>query len=124
MSGFEKIVIDQLSNINKKFDKIDERFNEIDKKFDKIDERFKEIDKKFDKIDERFNEIDDKFDNLRDSVVLLENKVLSEFPALFEAFEVNRKLQEDEHEKIAYLCEKIEEHSIRITALENKMKVV
>ena len=132
MDNFETIVIEQLSNINS-------RLNGFDEKFDKIDERFEKIDEKFEKIDQRFNEMEENFDkklnnckkdilkeidNLRGSVVLLENKVLSEFPALYEAFELNRKLQDDRNEKVAYLSEKTEEHSIRIAALEDKIKAV
>ena len=132
MDNFETIVIEQLSNINS-------RLNGFDEKFDKIDERFEKIDEKFEKIDQRFNEMEENFDNklnnckkdilkeidnLRGSVVLLENKVLSVFPALYEAFELNRKLQDDRNEKVAYLSEKTEEHSIRIVALEDKIKAV
>ena len=61
---------------------------------------------------------------LRHSVILLENKVCTQIPALFDGYKANRELLEDRNDKISYLSIKTEENSIRISALEEKMKTV
>ena len=120
------------------FENIDKRFESIDKKFDKIDEKFDKIDERFEKIDERFQNVENilqnhtnildehtkQINNLHESVIAIENKVMTEFPALLEAFELHQEMHEDLNEKIAYLSVKTEENSIRISALEDKIKCV
>ena len=93
----------------------------VEKRMDAIEERMDNLEKQFNEFHE---DILERIDNLHGSVVILENKVMSEFPALFETFELNKKLQDDRNEKVAYLSKKTEEHSIRISALEGKMKAI
>ena len=125
MENFETIVIEQLANISNKFDK---RFDALEKRMDALEKRMDAIEERMDNLEKQFNEfhedILERIDNLHGSVVILENKVMSEFPALFETFELNKKLQDDRNEKVAYLSKKTEEHSIRISALEGKMKAI
>ncbi len=69
-----------------------------------------------------FKSIEERFDNLHKSVVLIEDKVITEFPALFEAFELHQEMHKDYDEKNSYLSAKVEEDSMRISVLEEQVK--
>jgi len=111
--------------MSKEFEnKVFKYFEKIDKKFESIDKRFESIDKRFDKIDEKLDEHSEQIDSLHKSVVLIENKVMSEFPALFEAFELHQEMHKDYDDKNSYLSSKVEENSMRISVLEDQIKFV
>lgn len=87
-------------------------------------ERFDGIDQKLDEHTNILDEHSQQIDSLRASVILIEDKVMTEFPALFEAFELHQEMHKDYDEKNSYLSLKVEEDSIRISALEDKIKFV
>ena len=98
---------------------------------DKVIKCFENIDKRFEKIEnilQNHTKILDehtmKINNLHESVSIIENKVMTEFPALLEAFQLHQEMHQDLNEKISYLSVKTEENSIRISALEDKVKCV
>ena len=129
---------ERFKDINKKFDKIDEKFEKIDEKFEKIDERFEKMDERFDKIDKKLDkhtkildqhtkildEHTEQINSLHQSVILIENKVMTEFPALFEAFELHQEMHKDYDDKNSYLSLKVEEDSMRISVLEDQIKFI
>ena len=49
---------------------------------------------------------------------------MSEFPALFEAFDLHKQMHQDYDEKNSYLSLKVEEDSMRISVLEDQMKFI
>ena len=51
-----------LERIEKRFDKVDEKFAKLDERFDKIDERFQKLDDKIDGIDKRLIKVETKLD--------------------------------------------------------------
>jgi len=50
------------SEMNQRFDAVDERFAGMDQRFDAVDERFAGMDQRFDAVDERFAGMDQRFD--------------------------------------------------------------
>ena len=71
MTEFEKLVLQKLDSMDKRFDAIEQRLDNHDKRFDAIeqrldshDKRFDAIDKKFESIDKKFESIDTKFDSI------------------------------------------------------------
>ena len=129
---FEKIVM-------KRFDKMDQRFNKMDQRFDKMDQRFDKMDQRFDKMDQRFDKMDQKIDNvnaelgqkidnvkkeltekindLSGNVAVLEYKVATELPAIYEAHTLNYEIQKRNEEKLNSLLETTSKNSIHITHL-------
>ena len=105
------------NKVLKSFEKINERFEKIDERFDKIDEKLDEHTKKLNEHTEQIN-------SLHESVILIENKVMSDFPALFEAFELHQEMHKDYDDKNSYLSSKVEENSMRISVLEDQIKFV
>ena len=135
---FESQVLKCFENIDKRFESIDKRFDNIDKRFENMDKRFENMDKRFDKVEntldrhtkilENHSKILDEhtrqINSLHESVTLIENKVMSEFPALFEAFDLHKQMHQDYDEKNSYLSLKVEEDSMRISVLEDQMKFI
>ncbi len=128
---FEDKVLKCFQDIDKKFGNIDKKFENMDKRFDNIenilekhtqilDEHTRILDEHTKKLDEHTIQIN----SLHESVVLIENKVMSEFPALFEAFTLHQEMHKDYDEKNSYLSSKVEENSMRISVLEDQIKFI
>jgi len=124
---FEKETIRELKRINKRLDNHDKKFDAIDKKFDAIDKRFEIVDKQFDAIGAKFDEVDSKLDNIttvlesvQRSVVLMEQKLTVDIPALFDGYTAHQEIQERQKGEINSLNKKVENHDIRISILEQK----
>ena len=112
------------NKVLKCFEDIDRRFESIDKRFESIDKRFESMDERFDKVEQILEKHTEQINNLHESVIVIENKVMTEFPALFEAFELHQEMHKDYDEKNAYLSSKTEENSMRISVLEDQIKFI
>lgn len=131
---FEEKTTRELSNLraetkrlNAKLDKVNERLDNHDKKFDAIDKRFENVDRQFDAIGAKFDEVDNKLDNIttvlesvQRSVVLMEQKLTVDIPALFDGYTAHQEIQERQQGKINSLSKKVENHDIRISILEQR----
>lgn len=125
-----------------KFQEHDERFNKIDRKFEKVDQRFEEINQKFEEVDQRFKEIDQSFKEInqtlerheveikkmsldmqvtKEAVILMEQKISVEIPALFDGYSMHQEKQERQDDEINSLNLKVENHDARISYLEEKV---
>ncbi|MEI3598023.1 MULTISPECIES: hypothetical protein [unclassified Oceanobacillus] len=83
----EKVALKEILNVlhehskqinekmDKRFDEVDQRFQEVDKRFDEVDQRFQEVDKRFDEVDQRFQEVDKRFDKIDQKFDSLNQKV-------------------------------------------------
>lgn len=121
---FESKVLEFIDVATQKFDKIDERFDKIDKRIDNLENT---LDKHTEILEDHTKLLEDhtkKINTLQETVILIEHKVTTEFPALFEAFELHQEMHKDYDEKNSYLSSKVEENSMRISVLEDQMKFV
>ena len=98
--------------------------NKVLKSLERIDEKLDEHTKILDEHTKKLNEHSEQINSLHESIVLIENKLVSEFPALFEAFELHQEMHKDYDDKNSYLSSKVEENSMRISVLEDQMKFV
>jgi predicted nuclease with TOPRIM domain len=62
-------------DMNRRFDRVDERFDDVYARFDRIDERFDDVYARFDRMDERFDRMDNRFDRMDDRFDRLEGRV-------------------------------------------------
>jgi predicted nuclease with TOPRIM domain len=62
-------------DMNHRFDRVDERFDDVYARFDRIDERFDDVYARFDRVDERFNGMDERFDQMDRRFDRLEGRV-------------------------------------------------
>lgn len=136
---FEKIVMKRFDKMDQRFNKMEQRFNKMDQRFDKMDQRFDKMNQRFDKMDQRFDKMDQKIDNvnaelgqkidnvkkeltekindLSGNVAVLEYKVATELPAIYEAHTLNYEIQKRNEEKLNSLLETTSKNSIHITHL-------
>lgn len=100
---------------------------------------FKKLDNKIDALESKMNNridtleitmndnianINTTIETLTSSVILIEHKVMTEFPSLLEAFDLHLQMHKDCDEKNSYLSAKVEEDSMRISILEDQMKFI
>ena len=56
------LILQEIRNINSKFEQIDKRFEQIENRLDAMDKRFEQIDNRLDAMDKRFEQIDNRLD--------------------------------------------------------------
>ncbi len=121
------------SKMNNKIDALESKMN------NKINALESKMNNKIDALESRMNDridtleittndaianINTTIETLTSSVILIEHKVMTEFPALLEAFDLHLQRHKDYDEKNSYLSSKVEENSIRISVLEDQMKFI
>ena len=114
-----------------RFNQVEERFDKVDERFDKIDGRLVTVDGRLNKVEERLDQADDRFTSLEASIDRKLDEMRSQLGVKIEAVdtrvtqvydavialgahgEQNRK----DHKRID---EKLEDHDVRILALEHR----
>ena len=110
---FEEKVLNEFKIINQKLDKHEKKLNEHDKKFDAID-------KKFDDVDNKLDFLTKSIEKITNSLVLIEQKITFDIPALFNGYSMQHNIQERQQVEINSLNQKVDSHDIRISILEQK----
>lgn len=100
---FEEKVLKKLSELDKKVSRIDA-----------IEEKVSEIDS----IKEKLDNLSDEVETIKRSVIIIEDKVSNEIPALFDGYTSNYDLQEEAEKRITFLEQENFYNSIRISNLE------
>ena len=142
LRNFELFAILKLQEHDERFNKIDEKFEEVDQRFKEIDQRFEKIDQRFEEIDQSFKEVDQSFKKInqtlkrhevemekmsqdmqvtKEAVILMEQKISVEIPALFDGYSMHQEKQERQDNEINSLNVKVENHDVRISCLEEKV---
>ena len=109
---FEKIVIERFNKMDQRFEKMDQRFDKIDQRMDSMEQKIDNVNQKVDnvnaelgqKIDNVKKELTDRIDGLSENVAVLEYKVTTELPAIYEAHTLNYDIQKrNEKNRLARL---------------------
>lgn len=120
---FEEKVLKKLSELDKKVSRIDaieekvSRIEAIEEKVSRIDaieEKVSEIDS----IKEKLDNLSDEVETIKRSVIIIEDKVSNEIPALFDGYTSNYDLQKEAEKRITFLEQENFYNSIRISNLE------
>ena len=130
---FEKLVIERFDRIDKRLDGVDKRLDGVDKRLDGVDKRLDGVDKRLDGVDKRLDGVDKRLDDMykgfderinsmRETLVLLEHKMTTEFPSLYEIYSLNYQLQKENEEEIKSLENTVNKHSIQISDLYSAIK--
>lgn len=112
-------VIERLDNMNQTIVKMNKQLSE---KIDEVDER---INNKIDEVDERINnkidEVDKQVNNtmndMNKTLIILEDKMTTEFPSLYEIYSLNYKNQKENEKKLKSVEKTTSKHSIQISHL-------
>lgn len=79
----------QFEIVNQRFEQIDQRFEGVNQKFVSIDEQFKKANQKFISIDEQFAEMKAEIREIKNYLIIIEDKLSNEIPALFDGYNSN-----------------------------------
>ena len=112
----------KLKEHDEHFERIEAKLKEHDEHFERIEAKLKEHDEHFERIeehlkrhDEDLKELKEMIRSLQEAMVIVEDAVTRKLPALFDGCKMHQEKQEQ-------LEEILEEHSIRIFALEAAKK--
>ena len=114
-------VDERFTKVDERFDRIDERFTKVDERFDQMDKRFDRMDRRFDRMDERFGRVDNRLERLESSSLrygILQEEMDAKLDTLIELVTNPIKKTED----IPKIIDKIEDHEVRVSALEYTVK--
>ena len=116
---FEEKVLEELNNMNKKMDRMNEQFtNKIDEVDKRLTGRMDEMNKEFtEKIVEVDNRLTGTMKEMNKTLVLIEYKMETEFPALYEIYSMNYKKQKENEKEIKSVAKTASKNSIHITHL-------
>ena len=140
--NFEKVSA-KLEEHDKEFEKINAKLDEHDRRFEEIDNNFKIVNARLDAHDRRFEEIDNnfvdiaenfklinlklsdhdkQFKEIKNCLLVLEDKITNELPALFDGFSANVEKSTVVEFKQKAIEQKEELDSLRISSLEDISK--
>lgn len=108
---FEKIVIERFNKIDERFDKMDERLDNMEQNMDNMNAELGQ------KIDNVKKELTDRIDSLSENVAVLEYKLTTELPAIYEAHTINYQIQKENERKLDSVVETTNKNSIQIAHL-------
>lgn len=101
------------------------RFEEVDKRLAGFKESMKEAHVEVLRLKENVEglkidmaNMQKRMDTMSGSIVLIEHKISTEIPALFDGYSLQKEIQGIQHGNITSLNIKVEEHDIRISDLE------
>ena len=122
---FEELILRKLE----KLDILEEKVSNTDrimqevvlKKLDVLDERTLNLEEKYINTDKTLKEISTEFQNLNNKFTVFDYEINRKIDSLFDAFVVNTEKDTVHEEKIDSMDEKILNHDIRISNLEDKV---
>jgi chaperonin cofactor prefoldin len=68
------------TDMNTRFDLVDNRFDEVNQRFDLVDNRFDEVNQRFDRLETRFDGLESRFDRLETRFDRLETLIITSKP--------------------------------------------
>ncbi len=123
---FEKLVIERFDKIDDRLDNVDKRLDGVDKRLDGVDKRLDGVDKRLDGVDKRLDNMyktfDERINSMSETLVLLEHKMTTEFPSLYEIYSLNYQRQKENEKEIKSLENTVNKHSIQISDLYDTIK--
>ena len=115
--------VENLSEELKEFKTEQRKFNAKQEQFNAKQEQFNAKQEQFNAKQEEINKkILKRLDAIERNIVIIEDKVSNEIPALFDADKTRYQKQKEFETELDTLDERTEEHSIRILALEDISK--
>ena len=69
------LILQEIRNINSKFEQIDKRFEQIENRLDAMDKRFEQIENRLDAMDKRFEQIDNRLDAMDKRFEQIDNRL-------------------------------------------------
>lgn len=100
---------------------VNEIMEQMKKGFMEMNQKFEEVNKKFEEVNQRLDEHDRKFEEIQRALIVIEDKVANEIPALFDGYNANNEHYEMLEKRVSELEEKENLNSVKISILEDKV---
>ena len=121
MTEFEKLVLQKLDAMDKRFDAIEQKLDSHDKRFDAIEQRLDNHDKRFDAIEQRLDSHDKKFEELYN----VQTEILNRQDDMSKDItSIKLKIENEISPSIKMLSEMQLENSHRLVNLENDVQKI
>ncbi|WP_145332666.1 hypothetical protein [Paenibacillus xylanexedens] len=89
-------ILNQLQQMDKRFDTVDQRLDQVDKRLDQVDKRFDQVDKRFDQVDNRLDRMDERLDSFDKRLNVIEEQTKN-IPllqqAVLETLDITKRLE-------------------------------
>lgn len=100
-----------------------EQLNEFREKFAEIDNRFDKVENRLDKVENRLDSIESILLSLQRSMLIMEDYMKNNIPALFDGYSLNQDQHNEFKRKINNLEKDTDSNSLKISILEDTTKV-
>ena len=130
------LILNVVSDIKVKVDKLETRFDGLETRFDGLETRFDDLETRFDGLDTRFDGLETKFDGLENQFKDFKKQVIESFAAVHSRFETLEKQMvaigveikaeiKAEVEMIGKNLDRLEEETLhnRTDTLDNRRKI-
>ena len=107
MTKFKKTLLNKLDNM-------ENRITSVEKKLEQLEE-LPNMQNNMENMQEQLNQLPE----MQKTLLLIEDKVTTNFPALFEIYSLNYELQKEDKKKIEFLKNLTDDNSNRISVLED-----
>ena len=111
------------NEVREQLNEFREKFAEIDNRFDKVENRLDKVENRLDKIDYRLDNIESILLSLKRSMLIMEDYMKNNIPALFDGYSLNQDQHNEFKQKITSLEKDTDSNSLKISILEDTTKV-
>ena len=117
-----KKIFAKLEEHDRKFDMVFAKLEEHDRKFQEIDKQFEVMNQKFASVDEEFLDMKTEIKEIKNYLIVIEDKLSNEIPALFDGYNSNFEKNTDLESRQDVTEQKVAINSLRISSLEDTSK--
>lgn len=111
------------NEVRKQFNEFREKFAEVDNRLDKVENRLDKIEYRLDNIEGRLEDIESILLSLQRSMLIMEDYMKNNIPALFDGYSLNQDQHNEFKQKITSLEKDTDSNSLKISILEDTTKV-
>ena len=111
------------NEVREQFNELREKFAEVDNRLDKVENRLDKIEYRLDNIEGRLEDIESILLSLQRSMLIIEDYMKNNIPALFDGYSLNQDQHNEFKQKINNLEKDTDSNSLKISILEDTTKV-
>lgn len=111
------------NEVREQFNEFREKFEEVDNRLDKVENRLDRVENRLDNIEGRLEDIESILLSLQRSMLIIEDYMKNNIPALFDGYSLNQDQHNEFKQKINNLEKDTDSNSLKISILEDTTKV-
>lgn len=111
------------NEVREKFAEVDNRLDKVENRLDKVENRLDKIEYRLDNIEGRLEDIESILLSLQRSMLIIEDYMKNNIPALFDGYSLNQDQHNEFKQKINNLEKDTDSNSLKISILEDTTKV-